>query len=268
MGYRYDRILGERGEERFEVLDTEDTAEQLPRVSTGIVNALAEIGFRPRVRPDDYGMAFSAAGPAPGTTRTVVAYIERGRHGGVRVSGRARLTSTVVDEVLAAMPKDAWPTSDKEGDTREYALDSVDFGAFEQSFYMTLTYGVRAQDGSDGVKWFMDRLRGPVTDWYDRRGTLAKIAELAKQPNKWGAVLPHKVRTAVALAAACGDAAAAADLMTWYLDRDDYAPKGAFGGTDSRERATAFDRALAARFPDYARHRPQPNDVESVQSTH
>ncbi|QBJ97463.1 hypothetical protein ERC79_17085 [Rhodococcus sp. ABRD24] len=99
------------------------------------------------------------------------------------------------------------------------------------------------------VQWFENRVSGAVAKWFDDRNSLERLIRVAEEPipgTSHDRIDPRVLRATIILCIVNGYFTDAAGLMTAHLGRDHVQPN-----MDSFERAAAFDRALADRFPEY-----------------
>ncbi|MFE4502450.1 hypothetical protein ACFRFQ_21585 [Rhodococcus sp. NPDC056743] len=113
------------------------------------------------------------------------------------------------------------------------------------------------------AQWFERRVSGAVATWFDDRNSLEKLIRVAEEPIPGispDRIYPDVLRATIVLCIVNGYFAEAAGLMTAHLERDHVQPN-----IDSFERAAAFDKALADRFPEYrsARGRSRGSGISS-----
>lgn len=234
--------------EPFDILETAGDADVLAGFPAALAEALAGKGFRPSPSLDGWRTWFTADTPVPGLSAGLALSIDRSGLGGIRVGGTVSVLSTAAAEVLSALPEHA----NRQGKRWFPEFGEIDECAFDPdsdpAYRDTVTMGC-AEDIDDGVRWVLRYLEGPMATWFAGYATLADVVSRAQRTrNRWGveSVDTDRVRATIAFTAAHGHPEAAA-LMRWYLARPD------LGNLDSHERAHAFDAALRARFPDYAR---------------
>ncbi|WP_137872358.1 hypothetical protein [Rhodococcus sp. Q] len=112
---------------------------------------------------------------------------------------------------------------------------------------------ITAADVPTAVQWFEHRVSGAAAAWFDDRNSLEKMIAVAEEPipgTSHDRINPRVLRAAVLLCIVNGNVTDAGKLMASHLERDHVQPN-----VDSFERAAAFDRALADRFPEYRRAR-------------
>lgn len=254
-GFRYHGRIGKPGPEYYEVLDWPATADLMTLTSDAIGYALAAQGFRPAgTSSGPWGTEYVAsAGGSALLTSAVRVFIERSECGGVGVAGYASIVSRAARDVMLTLPRQARMEFDDDEYVRREQIDSVGFGNFDRSQDFPGWFSEReiVTDGGAGAEWVMGYVTGPAVRWHAERDTVAKIAALARIENEGGYVEPRRLRGAVVLCVLDGATEAAAELMVWYLSREQ------FYSQESRERAQAFDLALRDRFPDYAHAREQ-----------
>ncbi len=181
----------------------------------------------------------------PRTAAAVEVHVERHRDGGVMVSGSASLVSAEIDEIVRGLIGLA--------PTRSKTIDTISFGAFDDPPAPLADFEVTHRDFIDEfLAYFMGHVCGGVAEWFARRGSLDVLLVTARQPAtvEWDDNPdPVVVRATVVLCVLEGRVADAVDLMAWYLGRSE------FHRDDSLEAASAFDAAVAQRFPAYAQAR-------------
>ncbi|MFI2475953.1 hypothetical protein [Nocardia xishanensis] len=186
----------------------------------------------------------------PRMTSGVMAHVDRGDQGGIRIGGRAFIVAEIVEEVLEACQNLDYNVGAFSGGE----IDSIPFGYFDDPLDASRKISLSHEVDLDyAVNQFMRFVRGPVARWFEQRSSVDKLSALARDshPMDFDKVNPEpmRLRATVILSVLTGRVEGAASLMGWYLGRSQ------FHAWDSLEQAAAFDVALGQRFPDYARAR-------------
>ncbi|MFF2555445.1 hypothetical protein ACFVUS_30875 [Nocardia sp. NPDC058058] len=233
----------------FEVLESTGEAHIAAAFPVAVTKALADRGFRLEHPAQDRNTGYvvdvyTAESSLAGLTTSVEITLKRGRYGGIVVGGSVSIRSRSAAEFNAGLPQEALATGWDSADRGE--IETSPFDRSPHPAYWD-TYCMRdADDIERGVQWVLKYLNGPMAAWFAQRDSIEKLTILARQPH-WASKRLHPVgfRASAAFLAAHGHHEHAAELVAWYLTRDEY-------NSDSFERATAFDAALRARFPEYA----------------
>lgn len=190
----------------------------------------------------------------PNTVAAVQALIGYSRDGAVRCTGTVFLISPTVGGILRSMPADALL---KGRGPDSSSLEYVDYRFFNELPAIELAgmapWVITETDVPIAVQWFERRVSGAVATWFDDRHSLERLTRVAEEPipgSSHDRIYPDVLRATIVLCIVNGYFAEAAELMTAHLGRDHVQPN-----IDSFERAAAFDRALADRFPEYRRAR-------------
>lgn len=190
----------------------------------------------------------------PNTIAAVAALISYSRDGATICTGTAFLISPPVGDILRSMPPEALLRGDQPDNPRHKDVDwqfFSDMPGIESAG--KAPWVITAADVQTAVQWFERRVAGAAATWFDDRNTLEKMIQVAEEPipgTSHDRIDPGVLRATVLLCIVNGNFTDAATLMTAHLKRDHVQPN-----VDSFERVSAFDKALADRFPDYRRAR-------------
>ncbi|MFE2960625.1 hypothetical protein [Nocardia tengchongensis] len=229
-------------------------------ILAGLSEAMAAEGFNPIQPPDGRGEAgptprnplwrqawFVADSGVPGVKRVIKAHLQRDT--GIDLSGTAYLMADVVEEVRAELPTESLEGA---GLIMPRCVETVSFGHFQypQCPDQATIWIAIESDVDYCVRRFMDDLHGSVQPWFAQRASLTGLLALGPKPNltHWDRSNPDPVRlrAVVILALDAGHTEEAVALMKWYRVREQ------FNAWDSQDRVTAFDAAMAVRFPGFA----------------
>lgn len=189
-------------------------------------------------------------GGAPDMSAAIMADLLRGDDGSIGVSGWAWLMSDAVAEVRAELPLEALESAAQS--LVPACVEFIPFGHFQnpQDVGMATIWITLESDVDYCVDRFMDSVRGPVNQWFERRESLTDLLALASTPTLASLDQsnpdPVRLRDVVILALLEGRTEEAVSPMDWYRGRERY------DGWDSPERVAAFDAAMSARFSEYA----------------
>lgn len=223
-----------------------------------LTDAMARAGYMPydpRLETNEGAFWFkSDAVGIPNTFGAVRALIGYSRDGATRCTGTAFLISPAIGDALQSIPSDAL----LEGDIPDSPFhERVEWQLFNElpglESVGKAPWVISEADVPIAVQWFESRVSGAVTTWFDDRNSLAKLIRVAEEPipgTSHGRIDPEVLRATIVLCIVNGYFTDAAGLMRAHLERDHVQPN-----IDSFERAAAFDRALADRFPEYRRAR-------------
>ncbi|MEV0028805.1 hypothetical protein [Nocardia sp. NPDC050793] len=183
-------------------------------------------------------------------TSGVMAHVDCGNRGELRIGGRAFIVAQVVEEVLEACRD----LNSSVGAFSGGEIDSIPFGYFDNPLDASRKISLSHEVDLDyAVNQFMRFVRGPVYRWFEQRSSVDKLSVLARasHPMDFDKVNPEpmRLRGCVILSVLADRVEDAASLMGWYLDQSQ------FHAWDSFEQAAAFDVALGQQFPGYARAR-------------
>ncbi|MFE4502452.1 hypothetical protein ACFRFQ_21595 [Rhodococcus sp. NPDC056743] len=192
----------------------------------------------------------SDAAGIPHTIAAVRADISYSRDGAARCTGTACLMSPTVGDIRRSMPSDALLKGDGPDSS---SLEYVDDRFFNELPGLELAgkapWVITEADVPIAVQWFENRVSGAVVTWFDDRNSIEKLIRVAEEPIPGispDRINPRVLRATIVLCIVNGYFTEAAGLMTAHLQRDHVQPN-----VDSFDRAAAFDKALAERFPEY-----------------
>ncbi|MCA1005211.1 hypothetical protein LCL87_05760 [Rhodococcus hoagii] len=227
-------------------------------IKTELTDALARAGympFDPLVETNEGAFWFKSDSVGiPNTFAAVQALIGYSRDGAVRCTGTAFLISPTIDDALRSMPSDALLKGDRPDSPFHERVDHRFFNDLPGLESVgEAPWVITEADVPIAVQWFENRVSGAVAKWFDDRKSLERLIWVAEEPipgTSHNRINPRVLRATIILCIVNGKFTYAAGLMTAHLERDHVQPN-----IDSSERVSAFDRALADRFPEYRRAR-------------
>ncbi|MFF3229035.1 hypothetical protein ACFYV7_40035 [Nocardia suismassiliense] len=241
-GYREHQLIGQPDEAVFEILETPGEAAIWRGFPDALADALSAEGFAMWPALPGGELWYTADTAVAGLTGAVGINMWR-ESGGIGINGKVAVMW--VADIMADLPQEA-----------NSADHSERYGTIADCYFGSPAYPLpsfRMSAGDDiaaGVDWVMEYVNGPMAVWFEERSGVADLVAQAKTIWRRSPgvemVKPRLLRATVAFCAANGHAIAAADLMQWYLTRNQFVP------TDSLDRATTFDTWLQDRFSHYA----------------
>ncbi|MEV0251149.1 hypothetical protein AB0H76_31470 [Nocardia sp. NPDC050712] len=241
----------------------EKLAEQ---IGLALVEVMAESGYGPlgqlsaaRVAERDVEIRFNRFdSPLVAVNQQITAVISKKKSPGLVLIGWSNLFSRSIGEVRSQMDGQANLVDTISDPNLLGVVESQEFGQIVAPERAPLYFSIAApSDIQREVTSFASVVSGAISGWFDARSTLSELTELARRPlaTPWDQDNPgaDRLRSVVILQILNGREDDAAILMAWYLNRNSYRNR------DSRERAAAFDVALAEIFPTYARARKSIN---------
>jgi hypothetical protein len=186
----------------------------------------------------------------PHMSAAVTLTLDRQVRGEVWIGGKAHLVSDAVEEALRVSEELDYNVGAFCGNQ----IDTIPFGYFDNRLDASRGYTVRGPATIGyAAAHFRRLLGGRVADWFAARDSIDKLFDLARTPYAMHLDKtnpdPMRLRAAVVLGVLANRADKSAELMDWYLSREQ------FHTYDSRTQAKAFDTTLGQQYADYARAR-------------
>lgn len=183
-------------------------------------------------------------------TRGVVAHVDRGGGGGVRINGSAFVAASVVETVLDVCNDLDYLAGSFCGSE----VDSISFGYFDDPLDASRPIALSIEsDLNYAIGQFMGTVNGPVSGWFGERCSVDRLLAIARSPRAmyFDKINPDpmRLRGSVILSLMADRHDDAAAVMDWYINRNSFHKK------DSKGQAEAFDGALRQQFPEYAQAR-------------